>query len=159
MGRRLDDFNRGEVEEEEARDWLRQSLEMLTGLAKIGLVHGDLNEFNIMVQDAPPAAPGHRRLVMIDFPQMVSVKHQNARDYFERDYKGIISFFGRVFLIDADVIIDFEQILVESGGDAMIDDLCKASGYKHVQVGEDEGENEFAAHEEDNESELESVIE
>lgn len=160
VGRRLDDFLRDEVGEEEAKDWLRQCLEMLTGLAKIGLVHGDLNEFNIMVQDNDELkSSNNRRLVMIDFPQMISVKHKNAREYFDRDYQGLISFFGRVFLVESSEDIDFDS-LITTNGDAMIDELCKASGYKHsdnnesseVECQQDDSEVDDKFHEEEDPS-------
>jgi len=45
---------------------------LLLRLAHAGLVHGDFNEFNIML---------HRKtgdVTLIDFPQMVSTRHVNA---------------------------------------------------------------------------------
>ncbi|KAF3598115.1 hypothetical protein DY000_02026475 [Brassica cretica] len=41
-------------------------------LAEHGLIHCDFNEFNIMIDD-------EEKITMIDFPQMVSVSHQNAQ--------------------------------------------------------------------------------
>lgn len=40
-------------------------------LANHGLIHGDFNEFNLMMNDDD-------RVTMIDFPQMVSTSHINA---------------------------------------------------------------------------------
>ena len=39
--------------------------------AERGLIHGDFNEFNLMVGDQGD-------VVVIDFPQMVSTSHPNA---------------------------------------------------------------------------------
>jgi RIO kinase 2 len=47
-------------------------MELLLRLAHCGLVHGDYNEFNILI---------HRKTgepTIIDFPQMVSTRHTNA---------------------------------------------------------------------------------
>lgn len=47
-------------------------MELIVRLAKDGLIHGDFNEFNILIRrkDGQP--------VVIDFPQMVSTRHANA---------------------------------------------------------------------------------
>lgn len=45
---------------------------LLVRLARHGLIHGDFNEFNIMIRDEDGEP------VVIDFPQMVSVRHANA---------------------------------------------------------------------------------
>ena len=34
-------------------------------------------------------------VTLIDFPQMVSTNHENARMYFERDAKGLWNFFNK----------------------------------------------------------------
>ncbi|KAH8046323.1 serine/threonine kinase [Aureococcus anophagefferens] len=56
-------------------------------LARRGLIHCDLNEFNLIV-DSPTST-----VTLIDFPQMISTKHPNAHFYFERDLKGLVKFF------------------------------------------------------------------
>ncbi len=45
---------------------------LIVRLARAGLIHGDFNEFNILIgrKDGEP--------VVIDFPQMVSTRHENA---------------------------------------------------------------------------------
>jgi len=55
---------------------------LIIKLAEHGLVHGDFNEFNLMISD-------DEVITMIDFPQMVSTSHINAKFYFERDVKCI----------------------------------------------------------------------
>ena len=37
---------------------------------------------------------------MIDFPQMVSTNHLNAEDYFDRDVKGVYSWFTKKYGVD-----------------------------------------------------------
>lgn len=47
-------------------------MDLIVRLGNAGVIHGDFNEFNIMVTD--DAKP-----ILIDFPQMVSTSHPNAR--------------------------------------------------------------------------------
>lgn len=46
-------------------------MNLIVRLAKHGLIHGDFNEFNILVKDNGDP-------ILIDFPQMVSISHPNA---------------------------------------------------------------------------------
>lgn len=86
-------------------------IEIILKLAQHGLIHGDFNEFNIMVQDEVTpseekeehqhtgdveATPRITPFV-IDFPQMVSIDHPNAEMYFDRDVKCIKTFFEKRF--------------------------------------------------------------
>lgn len=65
-------------------------LGIVVRLAEHGLIHCDFNEFNIMIDD-------DEKITMIDFPQMVSVSHQNAQMYFDRDVECIFKFFRKRF--------------------------------------------------------------
>lgn len=47
-------------------------MEMVVDLARHGLIHGDFNEFNLILDEST------RALTLIDFPQMVSTSHENA---------------------------------------------------------------------------------
>ncbi len=49
-------------------------MELIVQLAGFGLIHCDFNEFNVFIdtEDTP---------TIIDFPQMVSTKHLNAKWY------------------------------------------------------------------------------
>ncbi|CEG77344.1 Putative Atypical/RIO/RIO2 protein kinase [Rhizopus microsporus] len=65
-------------------------MDLIVKLAQYGLIHGDFNEFNILIKsDGSP--------VLIDFPQMVSTSHANAEYYFNRDVDCIRTFFRRRF--------------------------------------------------------------
>ena len=94
-------------------------VEMVLRLAGVGLIHGDFNEFNILVkEDELPTEPKHAldadvdhkqsnstiKLTpyLIDFPQMVSIDHVNAEMYFDRDVKCIKRFFERRFHFTSD---------------------------------------------------------
>ena len=62
----------GEVEltPEEARSFHRQLIADVVRMLCLGLIHGDLSEYNVLVAPAGP--------VMIDFPQVVSAAGNNA---------------------------------------------------------------------------------
>ncbi|KAM0431818.1 hypothetical protein ACHAPT_005068 [Fusarium lateritium] len=75
---------------------------LILRLAKHGLIHGDFNEFNILVKEDRTKSDDGQEIVtlepiIIDFPQMVSMEHQNAEMYFDRDVNCIKRFFERRF--------------------------------------------------------------
>ncbi|KAL4890192.1 Rio2, N-terminal-domain-containing protein [Aspergillus ambiguus] len=86
-------------------------MDMIMRLARFGLIHGDFNEFNILIKEVEdPAAKGKGREdeadedeniqlipVLIDFPQMVSIDHVNAEMYFDRDVNCVKRYFQRKF--------------------------------------------------------------
>ncbi|KAF6775517.1 hypothetical protein AHF37_04960 [Paragonimus kellicotti] len=69
-----------------ARHLYTQARKMLHAICEIGLVHGDYNEFNLMVVGLSEVDLEHLeesdlavvRLVLIDFPQMISRDHPSA---------------------------------------------------------------------------------
>ncbi|PKK62329.1 RIO kinase 2 [Rhizophagus irregularis DAOM 181602=DAOM 197198] len=63
-------------------------MNLIVRLAKHGLIHGDFNEFNILVKDNGDP-------ILIDFPQMVSISHTNAEWYFNRDVECIRTYFRK----------------------------------------------------------------
>jgi RIO kinase 2 len=91
-------------------------MNMILELARFGLIHGDFNEFNILIKELPnPDAKGKAPAteeeadenltlvpVLIDFPQMVSVDHVNAEMYFDRDVECIKRYFKRKFKFVSD---------------------------------------------------------
>ena len=88
-------------------------IDIVLRLASFGLIHGDFNEFNILIREdeippvessgdtkieKPDSRPGITLTpVIIDFPQMVSIDHSNAEMYFDRDVNCIKRFFERRF--------------------------------------------------------------
>lgn len=46
-------------------------MNLIVRLGNSGVIHGDFNEFNLMVTDAG-------KPILIDFPQMMSTSHENA---------------------------------------------------------------------------------
>eukprot|EP00906_Rhabdomonas_costata_P020872 RCo030363 len=77
-----------------------RTLKLLTRLAQYGLIHGDLNEHNLMITD-------DEHVWFIDFPQMVSTEHPNAQHYFDRDLRCVHAYFGRRF----NLRIDYSPLL------------------------------------------------
>ncbi|KAF2829321.1 RIO1-domain-containing protein [Ophiobolus disseminans] len=78
-------------------------LAQIVRLAQHGLIHGDFNEFNILVEERQES-DGEVTLIptIIDFPQMVSIDHANAEFYFDRDVACIKRFFDRRFGFTSD---------------------------------------------------------
>ncbi|KAI1611012.1 RIO kinase 2 [Exophiala viscosa] len=72
-------------------------MDMLLQLCSLGLIHGDFNEFNILIKEVEEGEEIKLVPVMIDFPQMVSVDHANAEFYFDRDVECVKRFFARRF--------------------------------------------------------------
>jgi RIO kinase 2 len=50
-------------------------MELIVRFAQAGLIHGDFNEFNILIRRTTGEP------IVIDFPQMVSTSHINAEWY------------------------------------------------------------------------------
>ena len=69
-------------------------------LAEKGLVHGDFNEFNILISK-------NEKITMIDFTQMISRDHTKAVEYFNRDLKGIKAYFKKKFKLEFEEKDDF----------------------------------------------------
>lgn len=47
-------------------------MNLILKLANNGVIHSDFNEFNIMIDD-------NEKPILIDFPQMVSIQHEEAQ--------------------------------------------------------------------------------
>ena len=94
-------------------------MNILIKLASVGLIHGDFNEFNIMVSD-------EQAIKIIDFPQMISTSHYNAETLFNRDRNCIETFFKRRFAFEArEALPSLKEIEKRSNLDADVE----ASGY------------------------------
>lgn len=60
---------------------------------KAGLIHGDLSEYNILVQDSDTRKPKPR---IIDVGQAVLLSHPMSWEFRDRDIKNLVSFFKRM---------------------------------------------------------------
>ncbi|XP_031840118.1 RIO kinase 2 isoform X2 [Nomia melanderi] len=92
-------------------------MNLIVKLGNHGVIHGDFNEFNIMITDSG-------KPILIDFPQMISTEHVDAKHYFERDVNCVRDFFRRRFAYESELYPTFEDISREDCIDAEI----KASG-------------------------------
>ncbi|KAH8880665.1 RIO1-domain-containing protein [Thozetella sp. PMI_491] len=116
-------------------------ISLILRLAKHGLIHGDFNEFNILIKEekiASEADDGEGKdmviltPVVIDFPQMVSMEHQNAEMYFDRDVNCIKRFFERRFHFQATQPGPFfkeAKKMVGKDGARRLDATAEASGF------------------------------
>lgn len=100
-------------------------INLVLELAGVGLIHGDFNEFNILIREdqlasVPQEQPSSHTNnpcsvpqessqdsikltpIIIDFPQMLSIDHPNAEMYFNRDINCIKRFFERRFHFTSD---------------------------------------------------------
>lgn len=105
------------------QETMRQCISLIVRLAEYGLVHGDLNEFNLMV------LIDSEDIVMIDFPQMISTSHLNAEEQFDRDINCIHTFFAKRFEMYSDYRPKLGDILVSSSLDVQLE----ASGFSREQ--------------------------
>ncbi|XP_059612349.1 uncharacterized protein LOC132258856 [Phlebotomus argentipes] len=95
-------------------------MELIVSLGNCGVIHGDFNEFNIMVTD-------EGKPILIDFPQMVSTSHPNAKYFFERDVTGVRELFKRRFDYESEEYPKFEDISREENLDVEIS--CSGYGF------------------------------
>jgi len=76
-------------------------MEQALSLAEVGVIHGDFNEFNILISHVPdpdttvPAPKESMAPILIDFPQITSFSHPQAQEYFDRDIECIKSYFRK----------------------------------------------------------------
>jgi len=111
-----------------ARLW-EASLGFTLQLADHGLIHCDLNEFNIMFD------PESNTVTLIDFPQMVSTSHPNAAELFERDVNCLLVYFKRRHeFVPPDGAPLFASLAPKSSS---LDVMVEASGFFTAQQAKD----------------------
>ncbi|KAJ7181732.1 RIO1 family-domain-containing protein [Mycena crocata] len=106
-------------------------MDLIVRFAHAGLIHGDFNEFNILIR-RESGEP-----IVIDFPQMVSTSHVNAEWYFNRDVECIRTFFKRRFRYESALYPRFKSTISEDGvatGDFRLDVMVAASGFKQKDM-------------------------
>lgn len=148
-------------------DHPHQALERLMRLAvrllRAGIVHGDFNEFNLMLDD-------EEKITLIDFPQIVDNNHPNAQEFFDRDVKSVVDFFRKRLNIVVDQFPSFDEALVDEREKAMPgglkvdgvrqeDDALLVAAHEQSRTSgisgateEDDGDDEDEDHEEADES-------
>ncbi|KAK9696569.1 Serine/threonine-protein kinase rio2 [Basidiobolus ranarum] len=101
-------------------------MNLIVKLARYGLIHGDFNEFNLMIkEDGSP--------ILIDFPQMVSTSHTNAEWYFDRDVECIRDFFRRRYRYESQLYPKFQ---LDTNKEFDLDVQVAASGFNKKQIEE-----------------------
>lgn len=128
---------------------------MIVKLARHGLIHGDFNEFNILIkEEMNPNAKGKGKAtengeqndediqlipILIDFPQMVSIDHANAEMYFDRDVNCIKRYFQRRYGFTSDdpgpFFADAKRQLKKNPG-KRLDVEVEASGFSRKMARE-----------------------
>ncbi len=77
-------------------DWyLDEILGQVRRAYRLGIIHGDLSEFNIFVN--PEGCE------IIDWPQYITPSHANATELLQRDIGNVLSFFNRKYRIKRDI--------------------------------------------------------
>ncbi|KIO26465.1 hypothetical protein M407DRAFT_200419 [Tulasnella calospora MUT 4182] len=103
-------------------------MDLIVRFAQAGLIHGDFNEFNILIHRVTSEP------IVIDFPQMVSTSHENAEFYFNRDVECIRTFFKRRFNYESNLYPRFQKTIdSKDDGDGegfRLDVVVAASGFK-----------------------------
>jgi RIO kinase 2 len=122
-------------------------ISMILRLAQYGLIHGDFNEFNILIKEETKSSESGDSdsesvtltPILIDFPQMVSVDHANAEYYFDRDVECIKRFFERRFHFTSDEQGPFfadARKLIGKDGAKRLDVSVEASGFSRKMAKE-----------------------
>jgi RIO kinase 2 len=116
---------------------------MILRLAQYGLIHGDFNEFNILIKEEKLSSKNPEAItltpVLIDFPQMVSIDHANAEFYFDRDVNCIKRFFERRFHFTSNENGPFfssARKLIGKDGIKRLDVSVEASGFSRKMAKE-----------------------
>jgi len=79
---------------EDPEPFFTQLIDQVTRAYDIGYIHGDLSEYNIMVEGSTP--------VIIDWPQWVAPDHPNAPEILDHDIRTICQFFQRKYQLGCD---------------------------------------------------------
>ncbi|CAM9761182.1 unnamed protein product [Chrysoparadoxa australica] len=102
---------------------------MIVRLAEHGLIHCDLNEFNLLMALNGDYAES---ITLIDFPQMVSTSHANAQEMFERDVGCIVKWFVMKMKYDVpeELIPDWADVVESKSSAPRLDKAAEASGFE-----------------------------
>ena len=126
-------------------------MDFIYKLGSNGLIHGDFNEFNILLNIEKPD-----EIVVIDFPQMISINHSEAENYFKRDVQCVKNYFLKKFNLTFEEDLKFSDIKQIN----FLDEELKAYGYKKekekdkkINKEENEDKNEINEEKEINEEE------
>ncbi|TXT05959.1 hypothetical protein VHUM_03720 [Vanrija humicola] len=120
-----------------------QLMELIMRFARSGLIHGDFNEFNILVPRKGKGNGGDP--IVIDFPQMVSTRHENAEFFFNRDVNCIRRFFRKRFRFEGATWPVWKDVLAEEEAYEAQERRLKEKAKRAEVKAEGEAEEEQAA--------------
>ena len=83
---------------------LEDILRIVERVYEIGIVHGDLSEYNIIVAEG-------EKCYIFDWPQWVDRHHPSALDLLKRDVVNVVKFFKRKYRVE----FDYENFLARFG--------------------------------------------
>lgn len=75
-------------------DFFQKILTQISEAYRMGFIHGDLSEYNIMTEGEYP--------VIIDWPQWIPPTHPNAEEILDHDIRTVCQFFQRKYQIRSD---------------------------------------------------------
>jgi RIO kinase 2 len=78
---------------DDPESFLDDIIENIRKAYKIGVIHADLSEFNIIISD-------EGAVFIIDWPQYIPSNHPNAGEILERDVKNVLTYFHRKFKVE-----------------------------------------------------------
>ncbi|ANQ06802.1 ROI kinase-like protein [Plasmodium coatneyi] len=93
--------------------------------AKANIIHGDFNEFNILIDD-------DEKITVIDFPQIVSLQHANAKLYFDRDVRGVVNHFYKKYKIKIEDYPVYEDVILLTNDKIVVDENLLSSCDEHA---------------------------
>jgi RIO kinase 2 len=70
---------------------------------KAGVVHADLSEYNVLVRD-------DKHILIIDWPQFVTIDHPNSEMLLRRDLRNLLVFFSRRFRVSLKIEEAFDYV-------------------------------------------------
>jgi serine/threonine-protein kinase RIO1 len=105
-------------------EMFEELMQLIVRLGQHGLVHADFNEFNLLIDE-------DRKITLIDFPQMVSTRHSEAANFFDRDVGCVASYFAKKFKYLASSLPTLSEDIDESQRIDLDKELA-ASGHAHV---------------------------
>ncbi|KAF4663966.1 hypothetical protein FOL47_005485, partial [Perkinsus chesapeaki] len=88
---------------------------LLLSIAQSGVIHGDFNEFNLLIRTVridpldELSEVEDYEVYVIDFPQVLSVEHPDAKRIFERDVNCIATYFAKNHKYVVDTVPSFEE--------------------------------------------------
>ena len=107
-------------------------MDFIYKLGENGLIHGDFNEFNILLNINKPD-----EIVVIDFPQMISIHHSEAENYFKRDVQCVKNYFLKKFNLTFDEDLKFSDYFLKKFNLTFDEDL-KFSDIKQINFLDEE---------------------